>query len=555
MSEPIGQAQEKRGRWAGWIWAVPIAALAIVGYLTVQQFSKRGPAVTITFATAGGVKAGDTKVQYQGLRVGEVTSVRLHKDLRHVDVGLRLDSDMDGHIGPGTRFWIAGQKPSLSNLGSLKAVLTGPFIGVEPHDGPAQGHFQGLEQPPVEKEVVAGTHFVLHAATLGSVSRGSAIYYRDLEVGTIESVRLRTGGQGFDLAAFVRAPFDALVHGDTRFWNAGAVQVSMAGPGPRLQMQSIPALFTGAVAFETPDQGGAPAADHAAFHLYQDKDTAEHAPDARSVRYRVTFDAAQAGGLDAGAPVMLAQRQVGSVVASDLQYDPRNGQLTAQVTLALEPQRIHLASGSWANDPRPQMNALLNRLIAQGLRASVGHTVPVVGSAAVDLAFEPKAGKASLSDDPEPQIPTGTGSDINGIMTAVGGFSAKLNAMPLDQIADEIHQTTQRLAALSQSPQLTDSLHHLDATMANVAAVSDSARGQIGPILHQLRDVAAQADRSVAAARSLISARGGAAAQPDTAAFGTTLYEVSRAARSLRELADYLDRHPEALLHGKAGGE
>ncbi|HEY6418110.1 MAG TPA: hypothetical protein VIX59_03820 [Candidatus Binataceae bacterium] len=34
---------------------------------------------------------------------------------------------------------------------------------------------------------------------------------------------------------------------------------------------------------------------------------------------------------------------------------------------------------------------------------------------------------------------------------------------------------------------------------------------------------------------------------------GNTLQEVSRAARSLRVLADYLERHPEALLRGKKG--
>lgn len=32
-----------------------------------------------------------------------------------------------------------------------------------------------------------------------------------------------------------------------------------------------------------------------------------------------------------------------------------------------------------------------------------------------------------------------------------------------------------------------------------------------------------------------------------------TLQEVSRAARSLRVLADYLERHPDALIRGKTG--
>jgi paraquat-inducible protein B len=34
---------------------------------------------------------------------------------------------------------------------------------------------------------------------------------------------------------------------------------------------------------------------------------------------------------------------------------------------------------------------------------------------------------------------------------------------------------------------------------------------------------------------------------------GNTLQEVSRAARSLRVLADYLERHPETLVRGKKG--
>jgi len=35
---------------------------------------------------------------------------------------------------------------------------------------------------------------------------------------------------------------------------------------------------------------------------------------------------------------------------------------------------------------------------------------------------------------------------------------------------------------------------------------------------------------------------------------GGTLQEVSGAARALRLLADYLERHPESLIRGKKGG-
>ena len=197
------------------------------------------------------------------------------------------------------------------------------------------------------------------------------------------------------------------------------------------------------------------------------------------------------------------------------------------------------------------MNDLLRHLIGQGLRARLGKTVPVVGSNAVMLEFVPKAAPADLSAGSVPGIPTAPGSDINAMVASLSGFGAKLDAIPLDQIADEIHQTTEKLAALSHSPQLTESLEHLDNTLTDVDRIAHAGSQQVAPILTQLRQVADEAKSTVAAARSVIASNGMVQNEPETTGIGNALYELSRAARSLRELADYLDRHPEALLRGK----
>lgn len=87
----------------------------------------------------------------------------------------------------------------------------------------------------------------------------------------------------------------------------------------------------------------------------------------------------------------------------------------------------------------------------------------------------------------------------------------------------------------------------------NVDAVSHDAREQAGPILAQLRRVAAEAQATVDTARSLIASNGAVQSQPQTTSLGNAMYELTRAARSLRELADYLDQHPESLLRGRSG--
>jgi paraquat-inducible protein B len=551
--QDVPHAEEKRSRWFGWIWGVPIAALFVVGYLVLRQFNQQGPSLVVTFEGAGGVQADNTKVQYEGLEVGKVESVKLQKDMRHVDVSLQMNSDMEGHLGPGTRFWIAGTKPNIKDLSSLKTVISGPHIGVEPHPGKTQDHYQGLAEPPAVKEEVAGTHYTLTAATLGAISRDTTVYYRDLDVGTVEKTELEPDGKQFTMLVFVRRPFDRLVHANTHFWSAGAIQVSMAGAGPRVQFQSVGALFSGAVAFETPeDDASGVAKEGARFTLYDSRTAAENAPGAEAVRYHVTFSASDAGGLQSGAPVNLANRPVGSVQDSTLQYDFRSGELAAQVTLAIEPSRIHLANGeTWQSDPHPQMDALMRQLIDQGLRARIGKTVPLVGGDTVNLDFVPQSTPASLGSGPVPELPTAPASDISGMLASVSGFVGKLNAMPLDQIADNVHDATQRLAALSRSPELHSTLVHLDQSVANIDAVTRSARGDIGPILARLRAVANEAQSAMASAKSLLASNGHVQNQPETTGIGNAMYELSRAAQSLRSLADYLDRHPEALLRGK----
>lgn len=69
---------------------------------------------------------------------------------------------------------------------------------------------------------------------------------------------------------------------------------------------------------------------------------------------------------------------------------------------------------------------------------------------------------------------------------------------------------------------------------------------QIAPLVAQLRQTANSADQAVAAANRTLG--GDATGQNDLPA---ALRELTDTARSIRALADYLDRHPEALIRGK----
>src|SRR3989442_4731201 len=76
---PEAVAASKR-RWSlSIVWAIPIVAALAGGWLAFKAISEQGPTITITFKTAEGLEAGNTKIKYKHADSGEVkqTAARL----------------------------------------------------------------------------------------------------------------------------------------------------------------------------------------------------------------------------------------------------------------------------------------------------------------------------------------------------------------------------------------------------------------------------------------------------------------------------------------------
>ncbi len=93
---------------------------------------------------------------------------------------------------------------------------------------------------------------MLKAKRLGSISLGSPVFFRDLNVGEVLGWDIADMAEYATIRAFVRAPYDSYVHDETRFWNASGVSVKLGGTGVEVQLESLKALLLGGIAFETP---------------------------------------------------------------------------------------------------------------------------------------------------------------------------------------------------------------------------------------------------------------------------------------------------------------
>jgi paraquat-inducible protein B len=512
-------------RWApNLVWLVPLVAVIAAALLVVRSYLAAGPTITITFKTAEGLDAGKTEVKYRDVVVGRVTAINLSEDRDHVVVKVDLTADASGLAVEGSKFWIARPRVDMAGVSGLGTLISGAYVGVDGGDSTvSRKKFEGLEVPPAVTSDRVGKRFVLNAADLGSLSIGSPIYLRRVAVGRIVGYELAKDGKGVSLQGFVDAPNDVFVNSETRFWNASGVDVSVKPSGLRVQAQSLATIIAGGIAFQNKDGAtGGPVADGAAFKLYESADDAFALPDGDPLKVRMHF-AQSTRGLSTGAPLDFRGVELGTVSAIVPQYDTVTRAFSTEVTAVIYPTHLGAAYDtlrSAAGDASTPPAAVFANMVRDGLRAQLKTANLITGQLYIAVEMDPKAPPVKEVAATEPlDIPTTPGG-FDEIQMQVASIVKKIDAVPFDQIGRETRDTLERAQSL---------LARLE------TEVAPEATGTLR-----------EAQKTLRSTQAALSEDSGL--QTDVR---QTMTELERAARSLRALGDYLQRHPESLLRGK----
>jgi len=505
------------------VWLIPLVAVVIGGWLAVKSIMERGPRITISFANAEGIEAGKTKITFKDVQIGQVTAVTLSRDLKRVIVTADLVKDFSPHLVDDTRFWLVRPRISGGTVSGLGTLVSGAFIAVSVGKSSEKRRvFTALETPPVIDIDTPGRTFVLRSNTAGSLSVGAPVFYRQLQAGQVISYGLDPDGQGVTFKIFITQDYLQYVTGNTRFWNESGFNVTADANGIKLDVGSLVSVLIGGIEFETPDLDWAGPSETPAkeFKLFSDRSEALKNPESYVWQVRAVFDES-VRGLARGAPVDFRGIPAGEVVSVDVDLDRKAHKLLIPVTLNLYPDRLrardiqHRATPTWA-----ERRAYIDGMVAIGLRAQLRTGNLLSGQRYVSLDFVPGAPKASIdwSANP-PQFPTAGGS-LEELQTSIASIAKKINEMPLKRIGDDVHQT------LASADKL---LQRLDTEVTP----------EVHEMLADARKALSSADRVLAADAPLQQDAQGA------------LREMAEAARALRVLADYLERHPESLIRGK----
>jgi paraquat-inducible protein B len=310
----------------------------------------------------------------------------------------------------------------------------------------------------------------------------------------------------------------------------------------------------------------------------------------------VAFFDGDVGGLSMGSPVLFRGAQLGQVSAIKVALDPHN-RIAVYVKIALKrgPE----------GPPRIRTQKDLQPFIDKGLRAQLRIVSLVTGQLSVSLDYLPQTPVVLTGLEPEiPELPT-VPTQLEQYQARLDRMLGALEKIDLAQVAQDVDEMVRSVRDIARSPELAsalraagDAFRRADVTLKNVDSQVAAVGERAGAALEDARQLVKNVDREIvplaaslraalddtrelvrkadgeieplavslrttleAARVTAVSAQG--ALQTVTRVLdGDTrigddlsqaLRQLTGAARSLNALADYLERHPEALLRGKHG--
>jgi paraquat-inducible protein B len=517
------------------IWLIPIVAAIIGGTLAVKTYLQKGPTITITFKTGDGLEAGKTKVKYKDVEVGLVKEVTIARDTTHVIATVELKKEVAPYLVEDTRFWVVRPRISGGGITGLGTLMGGSYIGVDVgRSKQPQRAFTGLEVAPAVAMDAPGSRFQLHSADLGSLDIGSPVYFRRIQVGQVVSYELDKDGTGVTFKVFVAAPYDRYVRANTRFWNASGVDLTMDAGGMKLDTQSLMSILIGGIAFQTLDERGEapPSSASTTFTLFATRDEAMKNRDTISQSFVMIFKET-VRGLSPGAPVDFRGLTVGEVSGIHVAHDARSKEVNMLVEMRIYPERLRTRVVGALPDPK-EYSAILNEMVAHGLRAQLKSGNLLTGQLFVALDYFPNVPKATVNWAlSPPRFPSTPGSLVE-LQATLMQIVKKLDKLPLDELVNDVRRTVQTLDATLKDADIM------------IRKVDKDILPEIGMTLEEARKTLDEGRKTLSAAKQTLSAD--APLQQD---LRVTLRELARTAQSLRFLTDYLERHPESLIRGK----
>jgi paraquat-inducible protein B len=221
--------------------------------------------VSLYMKSAYGLKE-KAPVMFNGGRIGYVDTISYDGDGFDADV-LIYDKYAD-YLRAGALFWVENVQVSLDGVSNTDSLLYGPKLFMEPGRGDRVSSFQVSDEPASPFHGEDGLRLVLVSESRNSLEKGSPVYYRQVQTGAVEWVRLSDKGDSVETGIFIKDKYRHLVRKSSVFKSVSGVDASFGFfSGFKMKAESVKSILKGGVSFTTAETESPEASEGGVFYI------------------------------------------------------------------------------------------------------------------------------------------------------------------------------------------------------------------------------------------------------------------------------------------------
>lgn len=240
------------------VWIIPLLALFIAFGVAWQSYNARGPVIIVSFMDGSGIAAGETKLKYRDIEVGEVEEVGFSDGLGEVEVHIRLEKDIAEYVDESSVFWIVEPEVTAQGISGLSTVLSGVYIegSWDTEVGEYANTFRGANVAPLIKPGDSGLQIAFRTTANGTLTDNAPILFRGIQVGQVGRAQIARSGAFAITEGLIYEEHRNLINSSTRFWDTAGFSFSVGPAGAEIDFSSLATLIGGGITFDTFVSGG-----------------------------------------------------------------------------------------------------------------------------------------------------------------------------------------------------------------------------------------------------------------------------------------------------------
>ena len=215
------------------------AARAVGGQITLHAFD-------------AGKLAEGMPIRYLGIDIGQIQKLTLITSRNEVQATAVLYPEyVQTFARTGSRFSVVTPQISAAGVEHLDTILQ-PYINVEPGQGNARRDFELQEATITDSRYLGGLSIVVEVPEAGSLSIGTPVLFRGIEVGTVTGLTLGTLSDRVMVALRISERYQHLVRNNSVFWLASGYSLDFGLTGGVVKTGTFNQFIRGGIAFATP---------------------------------------------------------------------------------------------------------------------------------------------------------------------------------------------------------------------------------------------------------------------------------------------------------------